>query len=164
MGKISYGEYAVGAVLGLTVLAWVVWGAAGGLATIALISVVLLFVLKLVRWKDIEEYVNWGIILMYGGAIILGSALDKSGAAGWLAEKTLGEWVSSPFAAVAAFSLLAIVLTEGMSNAAVIAMLLPVGIGLSERFSIDASHSNVCHRSACGGSPLVSRCPLRPTP
>jgi len=139
MGKISYGEYAVGAVLALTVLAWVVWGAAGGLATIALISVVLLFVLKLVRWKDIEEYVNWGIILMYGGAIILGSALDKSGAAGWLAEKTLGEWVSSPFAAVAAFSLLAIVLTEGMSNAAVIAMLLPVGIGLSERFSIDAS-------------------------
>ncbi|MFZ3072948.1 MAG: DASS family sodium-coupled anion symporter, partial [Thermodesulfobacteriota bacterium] len=140
MGKIGYVEYAVGGVLGLTILAWVLWGtAAVGLATIALISVVLLFVLKLVRWKDIEEYVNWGIILMYGGAIILGSALDKSGAAGWLAEKTLGEWISSPWAAVAAFSLLAILLTEGMSNAAVIAMLLPVGIGLSERFSIDAS-------------------------
>ena len=55
----------------------------------ALISVAALFVFKLVRWKDIEEYVNWGIILMYGGAIILGTALDSSGAAKWIVELSL---------------------------------------------------------------------------
>jgi sodium-dependent dicarboxylate transporter 2/3/5 len=33
---------------------------------------------RVVTWQMIEEYVNWGIILMYGGSI-LASALEKTG-------------------------------------------------------------------------------------
>ncbi len=137
MGKMSSNEYAVGAVLVLTIISWAIWGSTTGLATIALTSVVVLFVFRLVRWKDIEEYVNWGIILMYGGAIILGSALERSGAAYWMAEKVIGGWVTSPLTAIAIFSLFTLVLTEGISNAAVIAILLPVAIGISGRFDMD---------------------------
>ncbi|MEK7828286.1 MAG: SLC13 family permease, partial [Deltaproteobacteria bacterium] len=75
LGKIGYIEYAVGALLGITIFLWLFFGKIIGIANIAIISVVALFILKLVRWKDIEEYVNWGIILMYGGAITLGSAM-----------------------------------------------------------------------------------------
>ncbi len=137
LGKVTYREYAVGALMSATILAWVFLGPAFGLAGIALASVVALFVLRLVRWKDIEEYVNWGIILMYGGAIILGTALDKSGAASWLVNTIIGRWSDSPVIVIALLSLLTIALTEAMSNAAVIAILLPVSIGLAARLSID---------------------------
>ncbi|MCK4738458.1 MAG: SLC13/DASS family transporter [Deltaproteobacteria bacterium] len=137
IGKVSYTEYATGVVLILTIIMWVVFGTSIGLASIALTSVVVLFALKLVRWKDIEEYVNWGIILMYGGAIILGTALERSGAALWIAEAIVGSWVLTPLLAIAFFSLFTLIFTEGISNAAVIAILLPVGIGLTGRFGID---------------------------
>lgn len=137
LGKMSYGEYAVGSVLAVTVLGWVFLGRWLGLATVALSSVVALFVFRLVRWKDIEEYVNWGIILMYGGAIVLGTALDKSGAAAWLVNGAVGRWASAPWTVFAVFSLLSIFLTEAMSNAAVIAILLPVSIGLAQKLSMD---------------------------
>jgi len=139
LGKISFSEYAVGGVLAVTIAAWMFLGARMGLATIALSSVVALFVFKLVRWKDIEEYVNWGIILMYGGAIILGTALDRSGAAQWLVKGAVGAWAVSPWTIFAVFSLLAIMMTEAMSNAAVIAVLLPVSIGLAQSLSIEPS-------------------------
>ncbi|VAV85503.1 Sodium-dependent anion transporter family [hydrothermal vent metagenome] len=137
MGKITVNEYAVGTVLVLTVFAWILWGHSQGLATIALFSVVVLFIFKLVRWKDIEEYVNWGIILMYGGAIILGTALEQSGAAYWLADRAIGGWISSPWAAVAFFSFLTLLFTVGISNAAVIAILLPVAVGLTSSFGMN---------------------------
>lgn len=137
LGKLSYMEYTVGAVLAITVCAWIGLGEKFGLAAIALASVVALFVFRLVRWKDIEEYVNWGIILMYGGAIVLGSALDKSGAAKWLVSMAIGDWASEPWVALALFSFLSILLTAAMSNAAVIAVLLPVSIGMAQTLSID---------------------------
>ena len=137
LGKVTYSEYAVGAVLAATIIAWIFFGHAFGLASVALISVVVLFVFRLVRWKDIEEYVNWGIILMYGGAIILGTALDRSGAASWLVSGVVGQWAGSPWMVFAMFSILSILLTEAMSNAAVIAVLLPVSIGMAGRLSMD---------------------------
>jgi sodium-dependent dicarboxylate transporter 2/3/5 len=139
MGKTSHREYAVLSVFAFTILGWMFLGRDFGLASIALASVVALFVFKLVRWKDVEEYVNWGILLMYGGAIILGSALERSGAALWFAKTIMGESVSGPAAAIAVFSFFSLLLTEGMSNAAVIAVLLPVGIGLSGAFLVDPS-------------------------
>ena len=137
MGKVKYEEYAVGVVLVLTVIAWATVGGGVGLATVALTSVVVLFVFRLTTWKAIEEYVNWGIILMYGGAIILGTALGRSGATEWLATGTIGQWVTTPWTAVALLSLFTLLFTEGISNAAVIAILLPVGIGLAGQFDMD---------------------------
>ncbi len=136
MGKVSYVEYAVGTLMVVTVLFWMTLGEVVGLSTIALISVIALFVFRLVRWKDIEEYVNWGIVLMYGGAITLGTALDRSGAAEWLANNTIALWATTPWLVIALLSLLTLLLTEGISNAAVIAILLPIGIGFAGEFSM----------------------------
>ncbi|MEK7678840.1 MAG: DASS family sodium-coupled anion symporter [Deltaproteobacteria bacterium] len=136
LGKITYEEYAVGTVLAVTILAWIFLGEHIGLSIVALASVVVLFVFRLVRWKDIEEYVNWGIILMYGGAIVLGAALDKSGAAKWLVEAALGTWTGSPWMIFAIVSFLSITLTAAMSNAAVIAVLLPVSLGMAKTLGI----------------------------
>jgi len=133
LGKVRPREYAVGLILGITILFWVTIGKTVGLAAIAMVSVMALFVLRLVKWREIEEYVNWGIILMYGGAIILGTALDRSGAAKWMVDAIMTQWAETPVTVLALFSLLAILLTESMSNAAVIAVLLPVSIGMAAR-------------------------------
>ncbi|MBI5682908.1 MAG: DASS family sodium-coupled anion symporter, partial [Deltaproteobacteria bacterium] len=106
LGKIGYTEYAVGILMLITISLWLFFSKKVGIANIAIISVVALFIFKLVAWKDIEEYVNWGIILMYGGAITLGAAMEKSGAAAWLANTVIGDWANSPVLVIAVFSLL----------------------------------------------------------
>ena len=137
MGKVTWEERLIGLVMLLTILTWMFFGKKLGLANIALASVVVLFVLDLIKWKDVEEYVNWGIILMYGGAITLGYALDKSGAAAWTANMTIMKWASSPILVIALFSLFSIILTEFMSNAAVIAILMPVALSIAQQLGID---------------------------
>ena len=138
LGRMTYPEWMVGFIMVITVLLWMFYGEAMGLANIALISVVALFVFRLVTWKDMEEYVNWGIILMYGGAICLGYALTSSGAALWAGNTLIGSWANSPMAMIIIFAFLAIILTEGVSNTAIVAILLPLGISLSDNYGIDS--------------------------
>jgi len=137
MGRMTWEERAIAFVILSTIAAWIVLGENFGLANIAIVSVVVLFVFELLKWKDVEEYVNWGVLLMYGGAIALGSALDKSKAAEWATNTFLMEWFSSPVAAIVILSFLSIVLTEFMSNAAVIAFLMPIGLSVANQMGID---------------------------
>ena len=137
LGRVTYEEYMVGIIMVVTIFLWMFFSHSIGLANIAILSVVALFVFKLVTWKDVELYVNWGIILMYGGAICLGTAITKSGAALWAGESLIGSSVSSPFAMIVVFAILALFLTECVSNTAIVAILLPLGISISKSFGID---------------------------
>jgi solute carrier family 13 (sodium-dependent dicarboxylate transporter), member 2/3/5 len=137
MGRITLQEKIVAAVMVLTLGGWIFFGKQLGLANIAILATAALFIFKVVTWKTIEEYVNWGVILMYGGAITLAGALDKSGAARWLADRGLSGLSDSPFLVVAVISLLSLVLTECISNAAVIAILMPIGMSLEQSMGID---------------------------
>jgi sodium-dependent dicarboxylate transporter 2/3/5 len=137
LGRPSYDEWAIGLVTLGTLVAWMIGGEEFGLANIALAAVVVLFVLRVVSWRDIERYVNWGVLLMYGGAIALGAAINKSGAAGWLAHVTISQWASNPVMVVLMTSLVSILLTEAMSHSAVVALLMPVSIGVAHEFGID---------------------------
>ena len=137
LGKLSKNEKGVGILMLITIFFWIFYGKQLGLANIAIAAVVIVFVFRLVSWKDVEEYVNWGIILMYGGAICLGFAIEKSGAAHWAASVTITKFVTSPFFVIIIFSSLSLLLTEGMSNSAVVAILMPVGISIAKSFHID---------------------------
>ncbi len=137
LGKMNTEQRLIGIIMIFTIIAWVTLGSRFELASIAIIAVVALFVFQLIKWKDLEEYVNWGIILMYGGAIALGFALEKSGASSWLAKVTVTKWTDSPFMLIALIALVSLLLTEGMSNAAVVAMLMPVGLGIAKEYGID---------------------------
>jgi len=89
-----------------------------------------------VRWEDVEEYVNWGILLMYGGAIALGAAVSNSGAAVWISQQTISRWVESAPMVVAVISGISILLTEAMSNSAVVALLMPLTLGIATDYQI----------------------------
>jgi sodium-dependent dicarboxylate transporter 2/3/5 len=136
-GRIGYDELLTAAVMAATVAGWIFLGEKSGLAAIAILGAAALFTFRVVSWEKIEEYVNWGIVLMYGGTIALASALEKTGAAVWVVQKGLGVLSHSPLAVIAVISLVAIVLTECISHAAVVAILMPVGIGLCKTLGMD---------------------------
>ncbi|HJV33687.1 DASS family sodium-coupled anion symporter [Geomonas sp.] len=136
-GKMGYDEMLTALVMVATVACWITLGEKTGLAAIAILGAAALFTFKVVSWQKIEEYVNWGIILMYGGTIALASALEKTGAAVWVVKKGMGALYDSPLAIIAVISLVAIVLTECISHAAVVAILMPVGMGLCKSTGMD---------------------------
>ena len=47
-------------------------------ATISLLVVVVVFVIGCAMWSEVEDDVNWGIVFMYGGAIVLGFVMLKT--------------------------------------------------------------------------------------
>lgn len=131
-GPLSPEERRLAWIGGLTVLAWMFLGHEIGLAIISIVSAVLLFVFKVTDWTSIEEHVNWGIIIMYGGAVALGSALVDSGAAHWLATQLVQNELFPPFVVLAVLAFLTLVLTEGISNSAAVAVVLPIALSLAE--------------------------------
>jgi sodium-dependent dicarboxylate transporter 2/3/5 len=137
MGKTSYDEMLTALVMVCTIAGWILLGEKAGLAAIAILGAAALFTFKVVSWQKIEEYVNWGIILMYGGTIALASALEKTGAAVWIVKQGMGGLSHHPLALIAVISLVAILLTECISHAAVVAMLMPVGMGLCKTLGMD---------------------------
>jgi sodium-dependent dicarboxylate transporter 2/3/5 len=74
---------------------------------------------------------------MYGGSIALASALEKTGAALWVVNKGLGVISPEPIVVIAVISFVAIILTECISHAAVVAILMPIGLGLAQGLAMD---------------------------
>jgi sodium-dependent dicarboxylate transporter 2/3/5 len=136
LGRMTLEETAVALVLGATVLAWLLGSQTYGYAGIAILAVVAPFVFNLLTWREVEEYVNWGIVLMYGGAIALGSALEKTGAAQFIARTTVGRG-KSPLLILVILTLASEVLGELLSHSAVVAALVPVGLGIARQFGFD---------------------------
>ena len=133
LGPVSKREKGVGIVMLLTIVAWIVSGQVVGLASISILAAVALFVFNLIEWKSVEEYVNWGVIFMYGGAIAIAAALHESGATSWIAfvaeDRIAG---LPPFWMLMVFAVAATFLTEAISNVAAVALMLPICFGLME--------------------------------
>ncbi|MDQ6990018.1 MAG: DASS family sodium-coupled anion symporter, partial [Mariprofundaceae bacterium] len=119
-----------------TVIAWLFAGHAHALASIALVSVVLMFALRLVGWQEVEKHVQWGVVLMYGGAIAIGKALSETGAAVWLADTLIpGDMLG--LGLLALLALVTLIFTESVSNAAAVAIVLPIAMPVGLEAGID---------------------------
>ncbi|HEC83126.1 MAG TPA: SLC13/DASS family transporter, partial [Firmicutes bacterium] len=132
LGAMSPVEWRVLVVMLATIGSWIFLGERVGLAPIAILGASALFVVRAIDWHDVERYVNWGVILMYGGAITLAAALALTGASRWLVEIFLRSHQLSPFSLVALIGFISIILTEAMSNAAVVALVLPIAFEIGE--------------------------------
>jgi solute carrier family 13 (sodium-dependent dicarboxylate transporter), member 2/3/5 len=139
LGPMSWRERRL-AILGVTtILVWIFLGQRLGLAVVAVISGTMIFALRIATWQQVQDYVNWGVLIMYGGAVALGVALHETLAIEWIVDTTLGEYIKSvPHVVVlGGLAVVAIVLTEGISNSAAVAIMLPIGYSLSETLGID---------------------------
>jgi solute carrier family 13 (sodium-dependent dicarboxylate transporter), member 2/3/5 len=131
LGPMGRQQWVVSAIVGVTVLLWVTVGGRVDLAALALLAAALLFAVRALKWSDLDGYVHWGIVLMYGGAIALGQAVESTGAARWLVDSMVEGVEIPPAVAVAGMAVLTVLLTEFMSNAAAVAVMLPLGFSLA---------------------------------
>jgi sodium-dependent dicarboxylate transporter 2/3/5 len=111
----------------------------------ALIGAILLFILP-IDWKERKftitwsqaEKINWGIILLFGGGLILGKFLFKTGVAQYLGDSIASVYpFRSEISFIFLFTILAVFISEFTSNTASANLILPVCIAVSQSAGID---------------------------
>ena len=136
IGRISRNELKIGILLLVTIFFWIYGGHHIGLAVISLAAAIMVFVLNIAKWVDVIDYVNWGVIIMYGGAIALGKALAETRAIDWLAGQILHSFMLSPFLLIIVLSALGKIVTELISNTAAVVILVPFSFGFVSTLNI----------------------------
>ncbi len=131
VGPLNLKEKRVLVVFGLALVGWILLDRWLDFSVTAILAALLLFLFRVVSWKEVEGYVNWGVILMYGGAIVLGKTMVESGAALVIARGLLFPFAHHPVTLFLVLTLLALLLTELISNVATVALLLPLAYSLA---------------------------------
>ena len=142
-GKISRQEITVLTIMGFTVFMWIAFSHNEyiGLAIIAIMGAILMFISGCIKWKDIEKRVPWGVILLYGGAITLGIGMQSqqlggTGAGTWIAAQIFNTAGVNIYIVILAMIIFTILLTNIMSNVGAVAILLPIGMAIATRLEI----------------------------
>jgi len=151
MGPVSRSELGMGLLLAATIVLWVLSGPQW-LAVIALGAAAIGFLCELISWPRVHEHVDWGLILMYGGAIVLGAMVVETGLAQWTGQQLLhvlsAHRVTWMFGGL--LSLITLLLTEAMSNTAVVAATLPVAIPLGISMGLSGGFATLVVTLASG--------------
>lgn len=116
---------------------------AGALGLVPFSVAILLAVLAVVlsggiTMEQAYRSIDWRLLILIGGMTSLGVAMEKSGAALYLAQHIVGVGrIFGPWAAMAAFAFLAIVLTQPMSNAAAALTVMPVAVAAAPGLGVE---------------------------
>jgi di/tricarboxylate transporter len=93
---------------------------------------------RLVTMEEAYKMIDWRLLILIAGMTSFGLALQKTGAAAWLAGGIV-QW-TAPFGTgfiLAAFAVLTMLLTQPMSNAAAALVVLPVAVATAHRLGLD---------------------------
>lgn len=152
----SRGEIATAFAFGLAVLGWTVPGVASALSApfapalrrfldpsvVAVLAASILFFIpdgsgaRVMRWSDAVR-IDWGIILLFGGGIALGTQLVETGLAAVMSEAFVASTgVTSVWTLTAICIVATILLSELCSNTATAAMLVPLVIGVTAELGV----------------------------
>ncbi|WP_116652958.1 SLC13 family permease [Pelagibacterium sediminicola] len=127
----------------LATMALVIGISAVGWAPIAITSLIGGVVMTLAGCLDADKVydaIDWRIIILLAGLLPLGVAMSQTGAAEFIVANTLGLASGfGPLAALAVLYLMALLLTEFMSNAAAAVLLTPVGMSTANILGVDAT-------------------------
>ncbi len=111
-----------------------------------LIAALLIVLFRCINIEEAYEFIDWRLLILIGGMTAFGTAMDKTGAAEFLATKIvngLNPFVAGlpdPFGVMvilAGFFVLTIILTQPMSNAAAALVVLPVALETAERLGVN---------------------------
>jgi len=134
MGPLSRDEKLSTGILLFAILLWVTAGFTGiNSYSVSLIAAVMFIFAGVITWKDAQKNIDWGLVVFFGGALSLGSALLKTGAAAWIIDKLVGMMGSDPSTVVVMLLLMAVavIITQVMSNIALSAILVPLSVTLA---------------------------------
>jgi len=131
------GRNTIAAVIFLLVFAgWIFFSESVGLGTIALTGVLMYLVGGFVKWEDLSKNTHWGVILLFGSTISLGSNIKTTGAAVWLAESIVNfiEPVINklPFVADLIVTVMTTTMANVLSSSATVAVLGPITMNMGQ--------------------------------
>ena len=89
--------------------------------------------------SEAHESIDWRTVFLVAGMLPLGTAMETTGAARFIADlmlSAIGGW--GPYAALAGVYLLAALITQPMSNAAAMVLVVPIAIDTAQ--SLGANH------------------------
>lgn len=89
------------------------------------------------NWKDAEDGLPWGVLLLFGGGLSLASAVASTGLDGWFGQQVSGLAALPLILVVASVVTLVLFLTEVTSNTATAATFIPILGGVAIGIGID---------------------------
>ena len=116
--------------------------------------------LKLTTQKDAFNSVSWGVIFLVAGTLPLSTAINNSGTGQWISDifaKALPN-LTSPVALATAFCVITMIVTQFMSNSAVIAIFAPIAASMALNMGIDPRlvvAGVACGSIICFGTPMA---------
>jgi sodium-dependent dicarboxylate transporter 2/3/5 len=133
IGRMTPDEYKAAAVLILLIVMWSTLSDEFGMGGPALLALVLLNVLGILRWKDING-IHWDVVGLYAAASAMGYGLAASGAALWLASgfvNILPDVFKSGTGLCISTSFITGVMTNFMSDGATVAAIGPITVPMA---------------------------------
>lgn len=128
-------------VMVLAVFALAVLASTAGLMPTAIAMLLVALAAVLLRCLTLEtayENIDWRLLILIGGMTAFGHAMSKTGADGLLANLVSGSLLPfGPTAVLAGFCLLAVLLTQPLSNAAAALVVLPVALQAAETLHLN---------------------------
>jgi len=105
-------------------------------SVVALIPVILLYAFGLLETKDINK-ISWSALILFGGGLTLGSAIQAVGLDGLFAELLFAVLSNQPLLLIlAALAVFAVIFTLVASNTAAAAISIPLVIPLAQGLGI----------------------------
>ncbi|RJP17518.1 MAG: response regulator [Candidatus Abyssobacteria bacterium SURF_5] len=133
IGKMTKNEYRTAAVLVLLIILWSTVSSKYGMGGPVLLCIVLLNVLGILRWRDINQ-IHWDVVALYASASAMGAGLAYTGAALWMADAFIGalpEVMTSGIGLCVATSIFSGVITNFMSDGATVAAIGPITVPMA---------------------------------
>ncbi len=134
-GKKSKDRTALIVIFAITVLLWVfegvlapIMGVPSGFSSlVAIVSILLLFIFKVMTWEQIIASVRWDILLLFGGGLTLGFLVESTGLGSILIGGIMSLSEQMPLILFLWMIVIgSIIMTEFMSNTASAALILPL--------------------------------------
>ncbi len=141
MGSMSRGEKKALIIFLITLILWIFVGRDVGLSIVAIAGFFALVVTRTITWRDVKQNMPWGLIFLYGGALTLSHALTKTDAVVYISEGLVSFVGQNPLVVMITFLILVVVISNMMSNAAAVAVVLPIaiitviGLGVAEQYT-----------------------------
>jgi di/tricarboxylate transporter len=138
------------AVIGIAAIGWF------PIAVSALAGAAAMVLLGIVDWKRLYDAVDWKTLVLIAGMYPLGAALNASGGAEIIGDLLVGELGGfGPLAVLAGISVLCMVLTQPMHNAAVAIIMTPIAITAANAMGVSPTGFCVAVVISCSAAFLL---------
>ena len=133
IGKMTGDEYKAAGVLIVVIVLWTTMSGRFGMGGPVIFCLVLLNILGILRWKDING-IHWDVVALYAAASAMGYGLATTGAALWLASSfvsLLPEVFKNGTGLCISTSFITGILTNFMSDGATVAAVGPITVPMA---------------------------------